>query len=280
MERGDGCARRWRRDRLTYDGQWWEVAELAPPSVLLASPAGELRRVSISHLLAVPGTRIGDALRGGAGTVRGAGLASLGSGELARATGSGGSRAGGLHRLPQRQPRIWPCPVSRGRSTRRAPASSSGIRPRQPRWGSECARCAAGRPAWSGTARPGWWMSGTCAGGHRRAGPTPAGWRWPARCWPSTLTPAPRRRISSWTGSRHGSMPGTAPGRCRCRARPGHGLCCGSSPGARSAFGGAKARREIAGRPAAPYGAAAGGHGPVSTCCWTPPGWTCSRWTR
>jgi hypothetical protein len=35
-----------------------------------------------------------------------------------------------------------------------------------------------------------------------------------------------------------------------------------------SAFGGTKAKREIAGR------------GPVSTCCWTPPGWTCSRWTR
>ncbi len=26
--------------RVTYDGQGWEVAELAPPSVLLARPAG------------------------------------------------------------------------------------------------------------------------------------------------------------------------------------------------------------------------------------------------
>lgn len=46
--------------RVTYDGQAWEVAELTPPSVLLAGPAGGLRRVSISHLLAAPGTRIGD----------------------------------------------------------------------------------------------------------------------------------------------------------------------------------------------------------------------------
>ncbi len=35
---------------VVYDGQRWEVAELTPPSVLLAGAAGELRRVSISHL--------------------------------------------------------------------------------------------------------------------------------------------------------------------------------------------------------------------------------------
>ena len=46
--------------RVLYDGQWWEVAGLIPPSVLLAT-AAELRRVSISHLLAAPGTRIGEA---------------------------------------------------------------------------------------------------------------------------------------------------------------------------------------------------------------------------
>src|SRR5712691_1939239 len=45
--------------RVLYDGQWWEIAELAPPGVLLAA-AGELRRVSISHLLADPGTRLGE----------------------------------------------------------------------------------------------------------------------------------------------------------------------------------------------------------------------------
>jgi hypothetical protein len=60
MERDDGIHTRLSAGaRVTYDGQAWEVAELAPPSVLLASPAGGLRRVSISHLLAAPGTRIG-----------------------------------------------------------------------------------------------------------------------------------------------------------------------------------------------------------------------------
>ncbi len=43
---------------VVYDGQRWEIAELAPPGVLLAGPAGGLRRVSISHLLTAPGTRL------------------------------------------------------------------------------------------------------------------------------------------------------------------------------------------------------------------------------
>ncbi len=47
--------------RVVYDGQLWDVAELTPPSVLLAGLAGGLRRVSISHLLAAPGTRVGEA---------------------------------------------------------------------------------------------------------------------------------------------------------------------------------------------------------------------------
>lgn len=69
--------------RVTYDGQAWDVAELTPPSVLLAGPAGGLRRVSISHLLAAPGTRIGDS---GAKPPADAGLrlASLGRAELAQ----------------------------------------------------------------------------------------------------------------------------------------------------------------------------------------------------
>jgi len=57
---------------VVYDGQRWEVAGLTPPSVLLAGPAGELRPVSISHLLAAPGTRVSEARDGDgldAGTV-------------------------------------------------------------------------------------------------------------------------------------------------------------------------------------------------------------------
>jgi hypothetical protein len=43
--------------RLAYDGQWWQVAELDGPHVLLAGPAGA-RRVSAGHLLADPSTRL------------------------------------------------------------------------------------------------------------------------------------------------------------------------------------------------------------------------------
>jgi uncharacterized protein (DUF2345 family) len=35
--------------RLAYDGQWWQVAEIDGPHVLLSSPAG-VRRVSAGHL--------------------------------------------------------------------------------------------------------------------------------------------------------------------------------------------------------------------------------------
>ena len=69
--------------RVTYDGQAWEVAELTPPSVLLAGPAGGLRRVSISHLLAAPGTRIGDTSGAERPADAGLRLASLSRAELA-----------------------------------------------------------------------------------------------------------------------------------------------------------------------------------------------------
>ena len=70
--------------RVTYDGQAWEVAELAPPSVLLAGPSGRLRRVSISHLLAAAGTRIGDTSGAERPADAGLRLASLGVAELAQ----------------------------------------------------------------------------------------------------------------------------------------------------------------------------------------------------
>lgn len=46
--------------RLCYDGQLWEVAELAVPNVLLRDAAGGIRQVGIGHLLACPGTRLID----------------------------------------------------------------------------------------------------------------------------------------------------------------------------------------------------------------------------
>lgn len=70
--------------RVTYDGQGWEVAELAPPGVLLADAAGGLRRVSISHRLAAPGTCTGDFSGAERPADAGLRLAGLGGGELAQ----------------------------------------------------------------------------------------------------------------------------------------------------------------------------------------------------
>jgi transposase InsO family protein len=69
---------------LVYEGQRWEVAELTPPSVLLSGATGELRRVSIGHLLAAPGAQLQETSsqdRGDSATTR---LAGLGRAELAQ----------------------------------------------------------------------------------------------------------------------------------------------------------------------------------------------------
>jgi hypothetical protein len=69
---------------VAYDGQRWEIAELSPPSVLLSGPAGELRRVTISHLAAVGSAVITRPGSGGDSPDTGAALSGLDSGELAR----------------------------------------------------------------------------------------------------------------------------------------------------------------------------------------------------
>ncbi len=69
---------------VVYDGQAWEVAELSPPSVLLAGASGELRRVSISHLLAAPGTRVSGSRDRDGGLDAGTVLSGLDDAELAR----------------------------------------------------------------------------------------------------------------------------------------------------------------------------------------------------
>jgi len=68
--------------RLAYDGQWWQVSGLDGPHVLLTSPAGGIMRVGAGHLLADPSTRLHGAP---ADPVEGAGaeLAGLGEAELA-----------------------------------------------------------------------------------------------------------------------------------------------------------------------------------------------------
>jgi hypothetical protein len=165
--------------------------------------------------------------------------------------------------------RSWPSPASRDPSTRRAPASCSGTRPRPMSWASGSAQSAAGPLTWTDTARPGLLTPGGDAGRHLRAVPTAAGCRWPARCWPSTRTPAPRPRTWSWPGSWPAWRLSTVPGRSQCRARPGRAPCWRRSAGARprSAVEGQAGDRRPPGRA-------------LRACCWTPPGWTCSRWTR
>jgi len=67
--------------RLACDGRWWQVSELDGPHVLLTSPGG-VRRVSAGHLLADPSARLhgtpADPVEGA-----GADLAGLGGAELA-----------------------------------------------------------------------------------------------------------------------------------------------------------------------------------------------------
>ena len=243
--------------RVLYDGQAWEVAELTPPSVLLAA-AGGLRRVSISHLLAAAGTRIGGTPAAARPADAGAAAGRAGRRGAGRAAGAGGSRAGGVHRLPPGQPGA--CPARRAaagvRARRRQAPAVSGQGSRAAASGS--GRCAGGRRAWSGTARPGSPMTGTCAARRRRAGPMPGGWRWPARCWPSTPTPAPRPRTWSWPGSRPALRLSTVPGRCRSRARPGRVPCCWRSAGARPRSAGRRpGGRSPAARPRPTGGCAA-----------------------
>jgi hypothetical protein len=67
--------------RLAHDGQWWQVAELNGPDVLLSAASG-VRRVSAGHLLADPSTRLDGAPVGPVGST-GAELAGLGETELA-----------------------------------------------------------------------------------------------------------------------------------------------------------------------------------------------------
>jgi hypothetical protein len=66
--------------RLAHDGQWWQVAELNGPDVLLSGASG-VRRVSAGHLLAGPSTRLDGAPAGPVGST-GAELAGLGETEL------------------------------------------------------------------------------------------------------------------------------------------------------------------------------------------------------
>jgi transposase InsO family protein len=239
--------------RVTYDGQAWEVAELAPPSVLLASPAGRLRRVSIGHLLAAPGTRIGGTSGAERPADAGLRLASLGDAELAelrervahvREACTGYRRGSPAVALPgEPRPEYAPGVGRLRRYQAKAAEMQVGVRTVE-RW---AARLERDGPAGLADERR-----------LRRRGPqggADARWLAMARTvlaeHADASTPTQDlilARTAARLEAEHG--PGTVPlpGRTRARA-----LLREITKGT-SAFGGAKARREIAGRPAAPYG--------------------------
>jgi len=238
---------------VVYDGQAWEVAELTPPSVLLTGPGGGLRRVSISHLLAAPGTRVSEvgACDGGpdAGTV----LSSLDGPELARLRervahvreACTGYRNGSADlALPgEPRPEYAPGTGKLQRYQAKAAELQVGVRTIR-RWAAALEeRGPAGLvddrwrryQAPEGGADARWLaMARTVLAGHTDAS-TPT----------QDLILA---KIAARLEAEHGEGVVPLPGRTRARA-----LLREISKGT-SAFGGAKARREIAGRPAAPYG--------------------------
>lgn len=244
-------------DRVVYDGQLWDVAELAPPSVLLAGPAGELRRVSISHLLAAPGTRVGEADGGDGVMSAGTVLAGLDSAELARlrervahvreaCTGyRSGSPDLGLPGEPRPQYAAGTGKLQRYQA--KAAELQVGVRTIR-RWAASLERDG---PA--GLADDRWRRHQAPEGG------ADARWLAMARTVLDEHTDASTptqdlilARIAARLEAGHGTGVVPLPGRTRARA-----LLREISKGT-SAFGGAKARREIAGRPAPPVWPAAG----------------------
>jgi transposase InsO family protein len=235
---------------VLYDGQWWEVAELAPPSVLLAA-AGALRRVSVSHLLAAEGTRLGEAdAPAWEGILR---LAGLDGTELAGLRervahvreACTGYRHGSPELAQQGEPRPEYAPGAGKLQRYRAKAAELGVGVRTVRrWAADLDRYGpaglvdsrrARQQAPGGGADSRWLaMARTVLAEHADAS-TPT----------QDLVLA---RIEARLEAEHGAGTVPAPGKTRARA-----LLLEISRGT-SAFGGAKARREIAGRPAAPYG--------------------------
>jgi transposase InsO family protein len=237
---------------VVYDGQQWEVAGLTPPGVLLAGPAGELRRVSISHLLAAPGTRVSGA-RDGDGIDAGTVVSSLDDAELTRlrervahvreaCTGyRNGSPELALPGEPRPEYALGTGKLQRYQA--KAAELQVGLRTIR-RW---AAALEERGPA------------GLIDGRWRRY-QSPGGWadaRWLAMArtvlaeHTDASTPTKElilAKIAARLEAGYGESAVPLPGRTRARA-----LLREISKGT-SAFGGAKARREIAGRPAAPYG--------------------------
>ena len=237
--------------RLAHDGQWWQVAELNGPDVLLSGASG-IRRISAGHLLADPSTRLDGAPAGPVGSV-GAELSGLGEAGLAELRERvahvqevrTGFRRGCAELAAAGEPRPEYAPgvpmldryaakaaeIGVGVSTLRRWVKDFGEhgpagladdrrrRRRQPLAGAD--------PRWLETAR------------QVLAGRTDA-----SRPTQDLVLAEIAARLDAEHGA--GAVPAPSPTRARILLRE---ISRGTS-----AFGGTKAKREIAGRPAAPYG--------------------------
>jgi transposase InsO family protein len=238
---------------VVYDGQAWEVAELSPPGVLLAGASGELRRVSISHLLAAPGTRVSGTRDRDGGLDAGTVLSGLDDAELARLRErvahvrevcTGYRRGSPDLALPgEPRPEYAPGTGKLQRYQAKAAELRVGVRTIR-RWAAALERYG---PA--GLVDDRWRRCQAPGGG--------ADDRWLAMArtvlaeHTDASTPTQDlvlARIAARLDAEHGAGVVPLPGRTRAGA-----LLRELSKGT-SAFGSAKARREIAGRPATPYG--------------------------
>jgi transposase InsO family protein len=238
--------------RLGYDGHWWQVTEMDGPHVLLTSQAGGIRRVSASHLLADPGTLLHGAPSGPAEGA-GADLAGLGETELAELRERvahvqevrTGFRRGCAELASEGEPRPGYAPgvpmlaryaakaaeMGVGVSTLRRWVKDFGERGpaglADDRWRRRRAPLAGADPRWLETARQ------VLAEHTEASKPT------------QDLILA---EVAARLDAGHGEAMVPVPKPTRARA-----LLREISNGT-SAFGGTKAKREIAGRPATPYG--------------------------
>ncbi len=237
--------------RLTHEGQWWQVAEIDGPHVVLSGAPG-VRRVSAGRLLADPSTRL-DGAPAGPAAGAGAELAGLDEAELAQLRERvahvqevrTGFRRGCAELAADGEPR---------------PEYQPGI-PMLDRYAAKAAEIGVG----ASTLRR--WVkdfaergpAGLADGRRRRSRPPLAGadprWLEMARRVLAEHTEASKptqdlilAEVAARLAAEHGreAVPAPKPTRARALLRE---IARGTS-----AFGGTKAKREIAGRPAAPYG--------------------------
>jgi transposase InsO family protein len=237
--------------RLAHDGQWWQVAELNGPDVLLSGAAG-VRRVSAGHLLADPSTRLDGAPAGPVGS-NGAELSGLGEAELGelrervahvQEVRTGFRRAcAELAAAGEPRPEYGPGVPMLDRYAAKAAEIGVGVSTLR-RWVKDFGEHG---PAGLADDRRRRWRQ-PLAGADPR-------WLETARQVLAGRTDASRptqdlvlAEIAARLDAEHGAgaVPAPSPTRARLLLRE---ITRGTS-----AFGGTKAKREIAGRPAAPYG--------------------------